>query len=224
MKIGTPFDVIARGIGKSDYSRDISRSIQRAGIDLKYRQSLKHFGVVFSTEVSPFAWFKSPLAPGATAHIVDAETGLDTPYTVPQGYIASPIQDTLGFTEDHQIYLDFDTFPVTILSALGGGFEVYRNRVVMPFTTALLDPTGSSSHLFDCRIINKGLGNLEGGYGAAVVLEAVGTEPLRASVKTVRCKHCQHQWEVPVTTTQLTCPQCGKLTIVFNLSSFRGTL
>jgi len=215
------FTVETRGIGKPDYTKDVSRSIQRAGLDLKYGQSIKSFYVIFTPLPSPFAWVKPPIAPGVSAHLVDSETNLDMPFTLPEGYTISAVQDSFGFKEDTEVWAYVDTFPIIEFSVSEGGLEVYRNRVI-PFNTALLDPTGATSHLIDLVVTNRGLGNLEGSFALGTILEEVGTPPL-PTIKTVRCKHCNHQWNVPNSTTQLICPKCGKLTIVYDLSSFRGT-
>ncbi|GAI28747.1 unnamed protein product, partial [marine sediment metagenome] len=98
---------------------------------------------------------------------------------------------------------------------------VYRNRV-SPFTSSSFDPTGATSHDIDIQVINQGEGRLEGSFAVSAIVEAVGTKPL-PTIKTVKCKHCGHQWDVPNSTTQLICPKCGKLTIVYDLSKFRGT-
>jgi len=42
------FTVEQRGVGKPDYSREVSSALERRGIKLAYRQTLKVFGLVFS--------------------------------------------------------------------------------------------------------------------------------------------------------------------------------
>lgn len=155
------------------------------------------------------------------AHLVDAETNLDMPYTLPEGYTMSLMQDSFGFKEDSEVWVLIDTFATAQLCVSVSGLEVYRNRV-SPFTSISFDPTGATSHEIDIQVTNQGGGNLEGSFAVSAIVEAVGTKPL-PTIKTVRCKHCQHQWDVPVETTQLICPKCGKLTIVYDLSKFRGT-
>jgi len=59
------FTVEQRGIGKPDYTKEVSSGQQRAGLTLAYRQTLKIFGVVFSDIVSPYAWVQTSLPPGA---------------------------------------------------------------------------------------------------------------------------------------------------------------
>lgn len=223
------YTVTATGIGKPDYSREVSSAKERAGLLLKYGQSLKQFFAIFTAHYvgSPFAWLKAPLAPGETGYLVDADTGDDMPYTIPEGYTMSGLQDSFGFTEDSEVWAYFEYPPLPLsrivqFSMAEGGGEYYRNRVI-PFSSTLLDPTGAYSHEIAITVTNNGGGNLEGSFALMALLEVVGTKPL-PDVKTVKCKHCQHRWDVPVATTKLICPQCGRLTIVFNLSSFKGTV
>jgi len=290
MRVARTYEVTETGIGKPDYTREVSRAIERAGLNLSYNQSLKNFFVIFTPFASPFAWVKPSLAVGtgthtaavhatimtnaaanfilnelvgytihnvtdgssgiiiantattvavaeltggATnqwntndvysigAHLVDAETAFDMPYTLPEGYTISLIQDGFGFKEDVEVWIFVDTYLTAQLSVSEGGLDIYRNRV-SPFTTATLDPTGALSHEIDIQVINQGGGILEGSFAVSAIVEAVGTKPL-PTIKTVKCKHCGHQWDVPVTTTKLICPECDKLTIVYDLSRVRRT-
>lgn len=214
--------VPGKGIGKPDYSDEVSRGIYRAGLDLKSGQSLKSFYVIFTPVVSPFIpWVKPVLVPAATGHLVDAETGIDMPYVLSEGYIISLIQDSFGFKVQADVWILVDTMPVAQLSVSAGGLEVYRNRVI-PFSTQVLDPTGIFPHLIDVQVTNPGGANLEGSVAVSAIVEAVGTPPL-PTTKTVKCNHCGHQWSVPFDTTKLICSKCGELTIVYTLSSFRRT-
>jgi len=48
MPAGQPYSVPIKGIGKPDYSREVSSALERRGIKLAYHQTLKVFGLVFS--------------------------------------------------------------------------------------------------------------------------------------------------------------------------------
>lgn len=279
------------GIGKPDYTREISLGRERPGITLKHNQSLKIFGAVFSsvntgthtaaphltimtdaaahftvnalvlltiinvtdgssgviiantettvtvalaggitnqwntgdayTILSPFATVKLPLAAGVMAHIVDYETGLDMPYTVPQGYTMTSLSGTYSFTQDAILRVFYETFMVSSLGAPAGGGVLYVAEI-LGWGTYLLDPTGASSHVYDIQITNQGGDNLEGAGSVLAILEAVGTEPL-PTTKTVKCKFCSHEETVPRETTKWICPNCNQLNIYFDLSKFRGT-
>lgn len=49
--MGEIFPVETRGIGKPDYSKEVSSGRERPGLTLKYSQTLKIFGLVFTTEI-----------------------------------------------------------------------------------------------------------------------------------------------------------------------------
>jgi len=286
------FPVETRGIGKPDYSKEISSGKERAGLTLAYHQTLKIFGIVFTaintgvhtaavnltvmtdaaanfavnalvllpifnvtdgsfgiiiantvntvtvvaltggisnqwntgdvyTIPSPFAWVTTPLAPGATAHLVDNVTGLAMPFTVPQGYTISLIAGGGSFTEDTIMWVYFDGLLAISGGVLAGGNVAYENRIVS-ITTATIDPTGASAHTVDVQITNRGVGNLEGGTDLTGILEAVGTKPL-PTTKTVRCKWCGNEEVVPQETVKWICPKCGQLNMFYDLSRFRGT-
>lgn len=289
--MGEIFTVETRGIGKPDYSREISLGKVRPGLTLKFNQGLRIFGRVFSavntgthtaaphatimtdaaahftanalvlltiinvtdgssgtiiansettvtvvltggvnnqwntgdayTIPSPFANVTLPLAPGETVHFIDSETGSELPFIVPAGYTLTSISAGSSFNQDAMMWGYFGGYLRTSVGVPAGGSIAYEAEVVA-FGTSLLDPTAESAHPIDVQITNRGGGNLEGGIAIYGILEAVGTKPLPA-IKTVKCKHCQHQWDVPVETTQLICPKCSKLTIVYDLSKFRGT-
>ncbi|MDO9580387.1 MAG: hypothetical protein Q7J06_07445, partial [Bacteroidales bacterium] len=45
------FTVETRGIGKPDYTREVSSALERRGIRLTYGQTLSSAGLVFTTEI-----------------------------------------------------------------------------------------------------------------------------------------------------------------------------
>ncbi|GAI39260.1 unnamed protein product [marine sediment metagenome] len=216
--MGEIFTVETRGVGKPDYSREVSRAIQRAGINLAYGQVLKTFMAIFTARASPFAWVLPPLASGVSQNLIDCDTDQVMPFTVPQGYVLSQVQDQVSVSEDAEIWGILDGDPVVELMVISSGQVSYRN-VAVPFTTGMADPTGASSHQAVIEITNLGAGNMIGTCTVVKLLDPVGTEAL-PTTKLVRCKHCSHQWEVPCETTNLICPKCGLLTRVFDLTRF----
>jgi len=215
------FTVTQRGRGKPDYSKEISLGRQRPGLTLKYGQTLKIFGAAFSALPSAFAWVKPLLAIGATEHLVDWETGLDMPVTVPKGYTLTAVQGSYGYSQDAIIRLYLDTVFTISFGVPPGGFSVYVAEI-MGWATSLIDPTAAASHLYDIRITNQGGATLEGAGSLITILEAVGTKPL-PTTKTVKCKFCGHEWTVPKTITLVKCPECGQENIYADLSGFKGT-
>lgn len=280
------------GVGKPDYTKEVSSSIERRGLRLKHNQTLKQFGIIFTTVnagthtaavhatimtdaaayfavnvlvdriivnetdgssgvitantettvtvdallggatdqwntgdvyiiPSPFGWVNTPLAAGASAHLVDHETGLAMPFTVPQGYALSLIADGFTLTEDSIVWAYIDGCVVINIGVLTGGMPYYENKVT-GITTEVFDPIGAESHTVDVTIKNLGAGSLEGGVGTLGILEAVGTPPL-PTTKTVKCKFCGNEETVPRKTTKWICPKCGQLNLYFDFSKFRGT-
>lgn len=215
------FPVPIRGIGKPDYSKEIALGRQRPGLSLKYNETLKIFLVAFSMHASTFSWILPPLAPGATASLIDGETGEVMPYTVLQGYIFTILSMSRSFSEDTMTCLLFDGEMYACYGVLAAGSMAYDAQVV-DHSTADFDSIGATSHSVDFHIENWGTEDMMGSWTMRGILRAVGTKPL-PTTKTVKCKHCGHEHVVPLDTSQVICPKCGRLTAYYNLSRFRGT-
>lgn len=216
------FTVAQEGIGKPDYSRDVSAGKVRAGLTLKYGEALKIFLLAFidGWATSPFDYAVAPLAPGGTQAYIDAETGLEMPYAIPEGYTLQITALIAKPSQDISVLIYYEGYCAGTLLQLIGGHSHYDNEIV-PLSTALLDPTGAT-HPFEFRLKNEGGGNLYGGATVYCLLHPVGTNPL-PTTKTVRCKFCGHEETVPVETTRWICPNCGQLNMYYTLSRFRGT-
>ncbi|MBA7583073.1 hypothetical protein ES708_25011 [subsurface metagenome] len=212
--------IAQEGIGKPDYSREIALGRTRPGITLKYRQTLGYLGVVPSTIASPhFPLVQPPLAAGDTIHLINSEDGSPTPFTIPVGYTLTVFQMGYGLNQDSRLlaYLDGE-FCGQLMLASGG--DAYIITEIAAFSSKLFDPTAASSHEVDLILENTGGADMEGAVSVWTILEAVGTEPL-PSTKTVKCKNCGHEWEVPRETTKINCPECGQLNIYLDLSRIR---
>ncbi len=212
--------IAQEGIGKPDYSREIALGRTRPGLSLKYGQTLSYLGVVLSTIVSPsFPMVQLPLVAAGTIHLIDGLTGLSTPYTIPLGYTWTVFQIGYGLNQDSrlQAYLDGD-YAGQMTLASGGA--AYIMTEIAAWSSKLFDALGASSHEVDFILENTGGADMEGSVSIWAILEAVGTEPL-PSTKTVKCKNCGHEWEVPRETTKINCPECGQLNIYLDLSRIR---
>lgn len=210
--------VPGRGIGKPDYSKEISRAIQRPGYNLKTPQQLTMSGLTFSNIASLFSWVKTPLAVGASLHLIDFQTGLAYPYSTLAGYIHTLIQRTVACDQDLRI----DSYLEGILGfnmINEGGIHIFKQDVV-GMSTSMFDPTAALPHIVDTIVTNLGAAPLTGSIADIGILEAVGTEPL-PTTKVVKCKWCPHQETVPQETTELICPECGKHTLYYSLSKLR---
>jgi len=244
--------VIEKGIGAPDYSNTVSSSKERRGLKLEHLQTLKIFTIVFSSEayacfycgvqfatqaallahiadahpgmppvLNPYVWVRGPLAPGASASLIDMDTGVSMPFNVPLGCTATLIDFGMGVTQDAIMWTYIAGFVITNAGVYPGGNTYYENRI-QSTSTALIDPTGIFAPGIELRVTNLGVADLEGEIGVSGYLEEVGTPPLPL-VKTVRCKWCGYKYTVPNETTRITCPKCGKLSIVYDLSKVKKT-
>lgn len=223
MTIVSSYTVAQKGIGKPDYSKHVSSALERAGIRVAYNQQLKMFALVFTDSPSVFSWVRGPLDPGASAHLIDQETGDATPYNLSVGYTIAIVSIRVGLSQDNQFEVIYDAFPAggAVLSGIdGGGIPIYQEDL-LPFTTAILDPTGASAHTLDDVITNLGAADLYGGIAKLALLTAVGTPPF-PTTKTTRCKFCGNKEVKPITATSIICSKCGKLYIVYDLSKIKG--
>jgi len=220
------FPVPVKGIGAPDYTNEIALGQIRPGYSLKYNQTLLAFLVSFSGVASVFSWFKAPLAAGAMAHCVNGVTGDDLPYTTPLGYTLTMVSIGIACDQDVEVWLLLRIPPVPgvwrhlCLSKLAGGTPFYLPEVIQ-FSSATFDSIGSVSFDFDLQVTNLGGADMEGQMGAYMILEAVGTPPLPPT-KTVKCKWCGHEFDVPSEATTITCPKCGELFIVYPLRQPKG--
>lgn len=219
MKVTRSISVEPTGVGKPDYSREVSSGRTRPGFTLKYGQSLSYLAVILSGIASPFPIVQPPLAAGGTIHLIDGETYAPTPYTIPVGYTWSAFQIGYGLNQDSrlQAYLDGNYMGQLILASSGLAHVIAE---VAAFSSKLFDPTGAVAHTFDFVLENTGGANMEGAASVWGILEAVGTEPLPEN-KTVVCKRCGNKTVVPRETTKLKCPKCGYETLYFDLSRIR---
>lgn len=225
------FTVETRGIGKPDYSKEVSSARQRAGISLKYNQGLAVFGLCWTDMVahpSPVSWVKPPLAPGAQAHLIDFATGDAMPYVTPAGYTFTMVQKDWVFNEDIEIWIygstpsEADGGTLHLVACPGispGGDNVYINPVYA-YNSLTFDPTALYSHSWDIVVVNRGAGNMEGGIVCACLLASVGTFPL-PDTKQCRCPFCHHLQTVMVGTTIIVCENCGRTYYVQDFSKIR---
>ena len=213
---------ISTGVGKPDYSNEISLGQVRPGLTLKYNQILIAATITFSNILSLYPWVQPVLAPGATAHIIDASTGLSWPYSTDVGYVYKIIQASSNFTEDCHVRAYMDTIFLGSAGVSAGGISNFATEII-GMDTSMLDPTGAAAHLYDVTFENIGLGNLEGASGMFGINEAVGTPPFPV-VKTVKCKWCGYlAVNVSIHTTRLDCPECGLSTVYMDTSLIRRT-
>jgi len=217
------FTVEQRGIGKPDYTREISSGRERPGVSLKQNQSIISFALLSTDEVvHPYVipWVKDRIAIDGSSHLYNVATALATPYTLPAGYTLSLLQMGFGADEDFEVLLYYDTLLVVMpcTPTPSGGF-IYSSTVV-PIDTVTLDPTAASSHLIDFVVKNRGLGPLTGGFTIVCILEAIGTPPL-PNTKDCQCPFCSNIQNVKVGITEIICDKCGRKYYVQDFTNVR---
>lgn len=213
------FPVETRGVGKPDYSRVVSGAKQRAGIHLEYTQQLMQFAVIFTDIVPhpyPVPWVQDRLGIGAQSHLYDISTGLVTPYNLSSGYTLSMIQKSWSFDQDVEMWLYMDGILMVNPGITSAGVEVGFNMLV-PYTTAAIDPMAASAHTLDVVVINRGGAVMEGAIDFVGLLEKVGSPPW-PTTKDCRCPFCGHIQTVPVGTTVIICDNCRQTYYVQDFS------
>ena len=215
------FDVEARGIGKPDYSREVSAGRERAGMLLAYNQQFKVFvgGWGIADPLYPLC-VDNPIPIGGQWHLTDADTLVPTPATLPRGFTLTIISIAFSTTEDMALYGFTDSIVCTNLGVSTGGQAIYENKI-REFSTIWYDPTALIPHTLDIIAYNRGGGPLHGGAALLCIVEAVGTPPF-PTTKNCRCPYCQHMQTVSVETTLITCDECGKDYMVTRYSTLRG--
>lgn len=167
------FPVPMKGIGKPDYTREVSAGRERAGITLKYNQQLKIFVAVFQNVVpppSPIPWVQPPLAIGGSSSLYDASTGLTGPFTIPRGHIMTMVQKDWNFNQDVGVWLYFDGLIVANIGLCTAGQMAYINPV-FAYSSTLFDPTASAAHTWDIFVTNHGGAIMQGGITVAAIQE-----------------------------------------------------
>jgi hypothetical protein len=180
-------------------------------INFNFNQFLKGLAISFTDLVTvPYInpTVVAPLASGASAHLIDGETGL--PYlTTPKGYNASLLQYEWTNNQDIEVayYVDGVFFAYAQIGNAGESGMLNPNVTV---NTGSYDPQGQNSHLWDVVVYNKGLDVLKGGVDFEFLLQDIGTPPL-PTVKDCKCPFCGTVQSLPVETTKVICSKCSKL-------------
>ena len=143
------FTVPGRGIGRPDYSREISK-IRRGETYPQFEprpetEKYKIFMGIFTPAV--------PLAVGATFHYIDIETNLPTPYISPAGYIGDfrewffNLDGRVGFLLDLDGLIQFYMTPDTLIN-------IHEYEQIVWGKTSLFDPYALLPHTWDFTITN----------------------------------------------------------------------
>lgn len=170
-----PVRLIPKGAGRVDYSVNIGQSTASAAMVKEYNLSpnekLKLFQVAFCDDTSAYPWFRPPLAPGESTHLIDGENGLPTPYTVPAGYDLWVMKHWFNSNESVKLQVFFDGNPLGVM--FPGDLNTYIEQEVALFKVSWFDPTLSNEHTVDAVVINEGESYAHGTAQIICVLKKV---------------------------------------------------
>lgn len=216
------FQVATTGIGRPDFSEEVSSGLQRAGIAVKYGQQLRIGGLVCDVSgPSFFPWTRGQLGIGETGYAIDYETGV-----VGTGCIAGQAVDLYDFdiatAIKVKVWLTLDTGLVANLGIIWPGNHSYVNPL-KDYSTLDVDPEAALPHVIQCAIQNIDLVAGDCSIRGTYRVSTVHTPPFDIN-KIVKCHWCGFEWKVPREATVLICPKCGKKVVVFDFSHRRGVL
>ncbi len=208
--------IVATNVGRPDYTGEQWQAKTSSRYELRENEALKSFAICGSTIVSPYPWVVSPIVVGVKTALIDTDTGLAMPYTVPAGYELELLQFEGGASQNARTYFYVDGFFLQHLYF--GGLDTFFFQNVTGFTTKDIDPTFSSSHTIEVDVENLGIDTATGLAEIDWILRRHHTEV--PTSKTIRCKWCGNITTVPFDTTSCKCLKCGKLTLYFTKSQY----
>jgi len=163
-----PVSLTPKGTGRPDYSIDIGKSTASANVIKEYKlkpnEKLKIFQLVFTDVTSAYPFVRSPLAPTERVSLMDGETGLPMPFTVPAGYDFRVLKYWFNSNESLRLEMYFDGQLISTM--FPGDLYTYFEQDVALFRVSWFDPDLSSSHTMDIQAVNEGTTDA---YGHAIV-------------------------------------------------------
>lgn len=202
------YTVNTGGVGFPDYQTQVFASKARAGLELKYNQRMKLFTYSFHELDTDYPLAgTTPLAPGASQHLNDADTNTAMPFTIEAGYSITLVAYGIGLNQDAHFYGYFDNYRNINFGYLGGGIPFYANRI-WDISSLWFDPLAESSHTFDIKVYNDGPANLYGIVTFWALLTAENTPPF-PDVQTIKCTNCGNEQSASVKAIMPKCNNCG---------------
>jgi len=195
--------VEAWGRGRPDYSTDVSRGAFHKAIEVvKYNEKKKEFGLCYDNKVSLFPWvITGSLAPNNEVHLIDMETGMPMPFTIPKGYDLEVIKYWGSSNQPIRGRLYIDGIFISNLHFVD--YAVYFEQEVGLAKISDLDPTLSAEHTIDITIENTGASGAIGYADVIAMLRRVHSPEIKE--KFVKCPFCGCIEKVPISATKVIC-------------------
>jgi len=177
-------------IGRPEYTQAMGKTHISAEVVKEWLpkpwEKLKPFRRTFSDIVSVYPWVRSPVAPGETITLVDQETGLLMPYTIPKGMDFWMLKYWFSSNESWRLELWIDgQFSFTMYP---GDFYTYFEQEVTLFRISMVDPKLQYEHKVEIKAKNIGQTDAYGSGEVVFVLMKKRTGSLET--KDVRCHVC----------------------------------
>jgi len=149
---------------------------------------------------------EDPIGPGVKLKLIDVETNLETPVTIPAGYTSGLIEWCF-YSEGRlrlRVWLDGEYLGCFTIPA---GAETHQYEMITWADTKFKDPGGELSHTWDFEVENPTAADVAAFVHVALRVEKVGSGG--SSPKTVRCPGCGETFNAPPNRTRHSCPSCS---------------
>lgn len=212
VKLEKTYSVERKGSGRADNIGKVfsDRVKTFKGLDLLPNEKIKKFILVASPIPSIWPGHRLVLAPGDSAHLVDSETFLPTPYTSGVGYEFRMIRVWGSADQPALVRTYLDEFPpgnpLFLASTFLNAGGVYIEQDIGMPTTAFIDPDFEDIHILDFIVFNAGVGDMRASTAVTALLVDNGSDPdFEHNTKNVRCPFCGKIKTVPISDTKITC-------------------
>lgn len=170
-----PFTINSAFIANVPYGlKRLQPTLARPGISLTATQQLLVFSVI-PTDVftSTIPWITGLLGAGGSTHLYNSSMApyTVTPYAIAQGYSLSVVEIQANGNQNLEIWMFLDSGISGCITL--GAFNSIDQTPLIPYSTAILDPAGTSSHTFDVAIFNRGLSPFRGSVNIVTILQKI---------------------------------------------------
>jgi len=161
---------------------------------------------------------ENPLPPGTSVHLIDVETNLETPVTIPKGYYSEFIE--WAFYTNVELYLKMYLDGVYMGAFyIPGNATVHEYEAIVWSSTKFKDPGATEDHTWDFILENPTTTSAICFVHTALrVIKVSSSEYPRK----VRCPSCNHVFETRKDATRHKCPMCNTQFTTFLFGWWEG--